>query len=422
MKKSLSITLLIALLLSLCSSAALASDPYAVTKPITIEFWHALSNNELLNQLIDKFEEDNPLITVNPVHQGDWTDINTKLSAAISSGADDMLPAVITLNPTYVGTFAEGGMVESLDAYVSNDAFPIQEFSKGMIDTFTYNGTCYGLPYLNSCLVMYYNADAVQAEQIDLPVSWTDMDAFVSKASVGDRKAIGFHAGGAWYYECFFTNRLPIFGTDDAPTCRLDDPLAIDVASDIQRWYAEKKADYFYGSSAAADGRSAFADGKLLCYMQSSAIYQTLKKMCNFEVGMTFPVGGERGRYSHVGGQGISLVARASQEQKNAGWQLIKYLTSPEVNLALAEVTGYLPTRTTTINSEVGQAYLANHPAFLPIIEMLDNIEYQPRYNNAVNCNNIWRAAMSQAIIEGGDMEKVMKNVTKQILEIIAEN
>ena len=421
MKKWLSLSLALCLLLSFACPTLAEAGKYDVTEPITIEFWHALSNDELLNQLIDKFEEENPLITVNPICQGNWEDINTKLSAAIAGG-DQNLPAVITLNPSYVGTFTEGGMVEKLDAYVAADQFAVGEFSKGMTETFTYLGDLVGLPYLNSCLVMYYNKDMAAAEGIEIPTQWADMEAFVQKAGTDAHKAIAFHAGGAWYYECFFTNRIAAFGVDGAPTCLLNDPMCVDVAESLQRWYKEGKADYLYGSSAAADGRAEFTSGQCLCYVQSSAIYQTLSKMSNFEVGMAFPFGGERGRYSHVGGQGIALTARATQAQKNAGWQLIKYLTSESVNLALAEITGYLPTRSTTINSEVGQAYLAKYPAFVPIIEMLDNIEPQPRYNNSVNCNNIWRSEMSKAIIEGGDMTQVMESVTKQIIEIIEEN
>ena len=137
---------------------------------------------------------------------------------------------------------------------------------------------------------------------------------------------------------------------------------------------------------------------------------------------MTWPVGGERGRYSYVGGQGIGLVAGVSEAQRDAGWQLIQYLTSPEVNIALAEETGYLPTRTTILETEAGQAYVASRPAYLPVIEMLDNVECQPRYNNAVTTNDIWRAEMSRAIIEGGDMQAVMESIAEQMQEIIADN
>lgn len=420
-KKLLSLSMVLCLLLAFSIPAMAQGGKYDVTEPITIEFWHALANDALLNELIDEFEVANPLITVNPICQGNWEDINTKLSAAIAGG-DAFLPAVITLNPSYVATFTEGGMVEKLDDYVAADGYAVEEFSKGMIETFTYLDELVGLPYLNSCLVMYYNKDIAAAEGIELPTDWSEMQAFVDKAATPERKAIAFHAGGAWYYECFFTNRLEAFGPQGQPVCLLDDPKCIEVATALQTWFQEGKCDYLYGSSASADGRDLFSSGQSFAYFQSVATYQTLSKMSNFEVGMVFPFGGERGRFSHVGGQGIALTARASQAQKNAGWQLVKYLTSEYVNLALAELTGYLPTRTTTISSDIGKEYLEKYPAFVPIIEMLDYIEPQPTYNNSVTCNGIWRAEMSEAIIEGGDMEKAMLSITKQIREIIEED
>ena len=421
MKKTLVLVLFAILAVSLLCPSALAQS-HEVTEPVSIEFWHALSNADLLNALIDEFEEQNPLITVDPIYQGDWTDINAKLSAAIAGGDGSQLPAVITLNPSYLGTFADGGMIASLEEHIADDQFALDEFSTGLVNTFTWNGVTYGLPYLNSCLVMYYNTEMAEAEGLEIPELWTDMNAFMEKATTEEHKAMGMHAGGVWYFQPFFTNRAAVFGTDEAPTAELDNPLCVEIATDLQRWYQEGKMDYFYGSSAGADGRAAFAEGKLFCYVQSSAIHTNLQAMCDFEVAMTWPVGGERGRYSYVGGQGIGLVAGVSEAQRDAGWQLIQYLTSPEVNIALAEETGYLPTRTTILETEAGQAYVASRPAYLPVIEMLDNVECQPRYNNAVTTNDIWRAEMSRAIIEGGDMQAVMESIAEQMQEIIADN
>ena len=47
-------------------------DPYAVTEPITITFWHTVEEQyrDTLQQLVDQFEEENPLITVEVVYSG----------------------------------------------------------------------------------------------------------------------------------------------------------------------------------------------------------------------------------------------------------------------------------------------------------------------------------------------------------------
>lgn len=426
MKKLLALAMTVAFAFGLFCNA-FAEEPYAVTEPIKIEFWHALSNDTVLKELVAAFEEENPLIEVDVIYQGSWTDINTKLSAALSANNESILPAVVTLNPSYIGSFVEDDVVAPLNDYIANDpSVKAEEFGKGMMDTFTWDGKVAALPYLTSAMVIYYNKTMAEAEGLEIPASWDEMEAFVEKASANDHKAIGFHAGGVWFFEPFFCNRMDVFGTDLEPTSRLDDPICVEVATAFQKWCQDGKAEWYYGSSAAADGREAFASGSIFAYCQSSATYQTLKKAvessANFEIGMAMPVGGELGRYSMVGGQGISLVSKASEAKKNAGWQLIKYLTTEEANLALAEATGYLPTRTTTLTSEAGLAYQAKYPVFDGILAELDNITVQPRYYGSINGNTIWLAQMSEGIIEGGDMEKIMKNLNAEILEYIEEN
>lgn len=420
MKRVFSILLMLSLVFGMTGFSH-AENPYAVTEPITIEFWHALSNDTVLNALIDAFEEENPLITVVPICQGDWADINTKLAAAIAAGTSD-IPAVVTLNPAYVGTYAESGMLEPIDDFIDKTDFPIEDFSVGMVNTFVYGDSTVGLPYLNSGLVMFYNKDIVDAEVLTLPDTWGEMDGFMQAATTDDHKAMGIHAGGIWYTLCLFTNRGVEYGDESISDTGIDSDIAIETASALKQWYDDGKMDYFYGSSASADGRTAFTTGELVMYVQSTAAYQSLVGLSDFEIGIHFPPGGELGRYSHVGGQGISIPAAASQEQKNAGWMLIEYLTSPEANLALAEATGYLPTRTTTIDSEVGMVYLNKYPAFIPVVEMLDNIVHQPRFNNSVSCNNLWLSMMSEAIIEDGDMQAAMKEIAHQVTEIMLDN
>ncbi|MGH9808867.1 MAG: extracellular solute-binding protein, partial [Terriglobia bacterium] len=70
---------------------------------------------------------------------------------------------------------------------------------------------------------------------------------------------------------------------------------------------------------------------------------------------MTAPMPGPNGPGSSIAG-GSSLVVFGTSKKKAAAWQLIKYLSRPDVQLRFHAMTGNLPPRRSTWNDEGLQA------------------------------------------------------------------
>ena len=110
--------LLLALLMTLSLSAALAeNNPYAVTEPITIEWWHSNEDQytEDINVLCEKFHEQYPLITVIPRYIGSGTVLAENLIAA---HAADSVPAVSQVNVGYLAEYFDSGVCTDLEPYL----------------------------------------------------------------------------------------------------------------------------------------------------------------------------------------------------------------------------------------------------------------------------------------------------------------
>lgn len=443
MKKMLALVLALATFLTACGSKPdSANTPadnsggeqadtskYEVVEPVTIEFWHAVEEQyrPVLEQLVDDFEKTNPNITVNCLYQGSYRDINEKFLAANTAGGEEM-PSLCVINGPAMTAYAQNGIMEPLDDYISATQFPIDEFAKGMVEAYQRDGEQFGLPFLNSAYVWFYNKTLTDAEGIEMPKKWEDVDAFMQKAAkttlgadgVPERYAAAFGAWDAFYFESLlWGNGCTLIKEDN--TTGINDEKAVEMCEQFQKWCDANLAKWCYGKGASSDMRQAFMDGKILAVMHTSSIYKTYQSGCDFEVGVMFPPVGESGPYSEIGGCSLGIPSGISQEKKNAAWALMQYLTAPEANMKMVEATGYLPTRPSTITSEIGKAYLEQNPNLADLFNNLDHI--YPQVSNVAldDIMTKWEAHLAKAIIEKGNIKEELAAAQTEINEILAD-
>ena len=88
--------------------------------------------------------------------------------------------------------------------------------------------------------------------------------------------------------------------------------------------------------------------------------------------------------------------------------------------LAMVEATGYLPTRTTTAQGEMGQAYLETYPEYADIFENLDSIVPRERGTGVASMKTLWENAMGQAMLEDLDVKETLESYLPQMNAALA--
>src|SRR5690554_2515036 len=108
MYKSFSLVIVLIIMLSFASISYANTSRYEITEPITIQWWHSHEDQltPYLQYMIEMFQAENPLITVEPVYSGSYTDLNTQLIAAMASGE---VPALANAQSPYVAGYGEAG-------------------------------------------------------------------------------------------------------------------------------------------------------------------------------------------------------------------------------------------------------------------------------------------------------------------------
>lgn len=428
MKKFLALVLAAVMLCPLAS--ALAATEYDVTEPITITWWHAHEDQltEYLNYMVDKFNNENGMgITVEPVYIGSYSDINTQFIAAAAAGTGTV-PALVTCNTSYPASYGRDGLCEVLDPYIDAYDYDVEDFGEGLIASTSYEGEQIALPYLISTQVMFYNKTAAEEEGITMPKTLDEMEAFLEKATLfnedGSTKRYGTVFGGwdYWYYETLYKNNgvetvLPDGTTD------VNSEQSAAITAKIKEWIDKGYAYYAYGTGASSNMRDLFWNGGAFSVFHTSSLYDTYVENVGdkFEVGMAWLPGGNDGESfkSEVGGSAILIPAKASQAEKNAAWQFLMFMTSPEMNLYWADKTGYFPTRASVQGTPEYEEYLSRKPAMADIVAMAKWIN--PRNQNPAydSCGNSWRHALARIFNEGAPIQETLDELAAEIQETL---
>lgn len=135
---------------------------FQLEEPVEIEFWHAMSGGteEALKSIVDAFNNGvgkEKGITVNPVYQGSYDDLKSKVTAAIKA---DTLPAIAQAYGTHISDYLQSGKVQALDEFIFHNEVGIKDFDeiyeayRNEVSQYDEAGTYYSLPFNKSTEVL----------------------------------------------------------------------------------------------------------------------------------------------------------------------------------------------------------------------------------------------------------------------------
>ena len=79
-----------------------------------------------------------------------------------------------------------------------------------------------------------------------------------------------------------------------------------------------------------------------------------------------------------TGGTFFVIARDAPPAQKEAGWAFIKWMTEPAQTISLSKATGYMPIRTSAVNSPEMQAFYKQNPNYKTAIDQLRTAQRFP--------------------------------------------
>lgn len=317
-----------------------------ITSPVEITFWHAMNGAQeaALQNLTQKFMEQNSNITVTLQNQSSYPDLQQKLTATSASPKD--LPTMTQAYADWMFVPIQDGLVLNLTDYINNETIGFDNFDDilpGLRDSVTVDGNVYGIPFNKSTEVIWYNKDLFNELGLEAPKSYEELKAVSQK--IYEEKGIpgaGFDSLQN-YYTTFLKNEGVTFNPD------LD--VTGEASANAANYYLDGvKAGYFRIAGTDKYLSGPFGSEMIGSYIGSTASESFTKEAAagRFEVGVApYPA-----EYSIQQGTDLYVFDSATAEQKTAAFEYLKFLTTKENQIEWATQTGYMPVRKSAIESE----------------------------------------------------------------------
>ncbi|MBY5973762.1 ABC transporter substrate-binding protein [Ferrimonas balearica] len=348
---------------------------------VSVEFWHSFSKNagEALDQIIDNFEAENPGITIDAQHIGNYNDIVAKLQASIPAGRE---PDAVIMEVTRYGLFADRGVLMDLTDYVENDPLKDDLFDFAR-EVGVFDGKNYIVPFNSSTPVLYYNkAILEQAGVPEEPTLETYADVLAVaqqvQAELGDEGISGIAAPGQ------FARWGLIMDNDSDMIDSVSGEILLDAPNTVEayEWMASLVHEHGVASADGVttenQGRDAFLAGKVGMMMNSTGNYGRSVAALGDDL-VVAPMPCNKVCRVPIGGAGIGILSSAEDEVKDAAWKFISYAASAESNAIWFSTTGYMPINKHTAEQPLAAEALETKPGIRVAIDQLGFAKGRPR-------------------------------------------
>ena len=341
------------------SGASVGSDG-----TIELKYWYCWTdkikenNEERVQEFNDSVGKDKD-IHVTAEYQGSYDDLNAKLKTAFAASEEPDV-SVMVVNSTQA--FADGGMIQKIDDIV--DSSDVADFWPGLMENCKVNGDLYGVPYLRSTPVIYYNKTLFQKAGLDpstAPATWDDL--------VGASDALkGVGVGGYGFYSYIwvltalsYCNGGAPFGDDlSAKVCTFNEAPAVEMAQWLRDGVESHNFAFSGGSNGSDTLTTSVANQKVGIWASSTADltnYLDLASQGGYEIGVGFIPKKTQNKVP-TGGCNLVMTSRLQGDRRNAAGEFINFMTSKDAAVKNHLKTGYLLTRQSDRDDErIKEAY-----------------------------------------------------------------
>ncbi len=407
----------LAVLLAVLALAACARTPADPRQVLT--FWAMGREAEVVGQFLPEFERSHPGIRVD-LQQIPWTAAHEKLLTAF---AGDTLPDVCQLGNTWIPEFALLGTLTPLQPYA--DASKVVEpddYFPGIWDTNLIDGQLVGIPWYVDTRLLYYRKDILRASGVRLPIrNWDEWRAAMARVKA--------HVGANRYALLMPLNE---FEQQLSLGLQTGDPLLRD--HDNRGNFASpgfRKALAFYAETfdkgwapklsetQISNVWDEFFNGYYAFYFSGPWNIREFRARAPEKLKDqwgTMALPGPEGPGAGIAG-GTSLVVFRGSRHKDAAWQLIEFLSRPDIQQRFHAAIGDLPPRRSTWHAP----QLEGDPLARAFRDQLERVKPTPKVLEWERIVQQMRLVTEQVVRGGLPQDKAVTLLDAQVDGILAK-
>lgn len=429
---------------SMVSLAACGSDtasnanvptPKESDGSVTVNFWHSMSgtNGQVLDKMINEFNAQNKgKITVKGLYQGKYDEAITKYKSAVQSQSTPTLMQIYDIGSRFM---MDSGTITPIQNFIDKDKYDTSDLQPNVAGYYTVNGKLYSMPFNTSMPVLYYNKTLFEKAGLDpnkAPETLDEVKAAAEKLSEknGGPAQYGFNAAVyGWYLEqeiaasgeqyCGPDNGR---GKDRVSKFDFDN----DAAVTFMKWWKDMVDSGVSGNTGSdtTAAINAFETGNIGITIESTADLAGVMdaaKHKGFEVGVgNYPKIKKNNSGPIIGGGSLWISnVKHSDEEQQAAWQFVKFLSDPKRQAEWHTGTGYFPTSKKALEEPADAQWRQQYPQFDVAVKQLQNTKLTPATQGcSAGVMPQARKGVEKAveqIFEGTDPKKALSDQVKAL-------
>ena len=391
---------------------------------IELEFWYSWQDKVAENnqELTEKFnetvgKENNIRITAE--YQGSYDELHTKLKSAFIANEQ---PAISVMEIASIKSFADAGMIEPLENYISDEKE--SNFLPGLMDNSYVEGKLYGVPYLRSTPIFYYNKTLFdQAGITSAPTNWEELASTSKQLESIGVKGFGF-LNDIWHFEAYTQgNGGNIVNADETEAIFNQEP-AVEAVEFLKEGIEKYNFKYYSGNNASDTRTTEIMNQKIGMWVNSTgSLNNTLDiaKQNGYEIGTAFiPCGKE---YSvPTGGCNIVMTSKLTDEEKEAAALFINFMTEEEQVVYSHKKTGYLPTTISSTTHPEIEALYESTPQFKVAVDQLQYGHGRPMNKAYGEAYNVYINALDQIFTTDVKVQDTLDKAAMEATKLLQES
>lgn len=391
-----------------------------------LTFWYSWTdkiqeNNIALTEEFNETVGKELGIHVTAEYQGTYDDLHQKLQAAYVAGET---PDVSVMEIGSIRTFAENGVIEPLDTYINAAGVDMSDFHDGLMQNSYIEGACYGIPYLRSTPIMYMNKNLIEEAGLaaDGLKTWDDLKNYATTV----HEETGKYGISIWSYYWAFEAFMLEHGSSVLNAEETATNLNSDAAKEIIHFFKDLKESGAAHLYPAVDSDKVKTDvmnlNTAIWYGSTGdfTYYNQVAADCGFELVCNFfPMDECYGVTS--GGCNITMISNIPEENKQAAWTFIEWMTAKEQTIKACKNTGYLASRKSAADSEEMNALYAEIPQYRVALDQLAYGTGRPMNPGYVEATKELDSALDAMWVNDIDVDTTLAELEAKINKLLNE-
>jgi multiple sugar transport system substrate-binding protein len=397
-------------------------------KILTFAVGGAPSEVEYWDVLINEFEEKTK-IKVKLVRQPTDTD-QRRQGLVIPLKAHKEDPDVFLMDVIWVAQFAASDWLLPIDSYIGKNRFDLNSFFTEIIQQVDiYNQKLIALPIYNDCGILYYRKDILKENNLSVPKTWEELIHCAITIQAKKRKVNPKFYGFVWQgaqYEGLVCNFLEFATAHNGGIIDKNGKIKVNCHNNIEALQFMRDLIHKYKISPPntftemkeEEVRLFFDRGDALFernWPYALSLHQREGSPIQGKVGVTIlPKFRDGENAAALGGWHIGISKYS--DNKDAAWELLKFIVSYDTQKKLALHLGWNPGRRDIYNDTLVRDKM-------PQIEILkksfENTVARPNLPYYTQISEILQRELNSSLSGEITPEEALKNSQKEIERII---